>query len=150
MGSVEVRRTMAADPAKVYELIADVPRMGEWSPESAGAEWLTGEPGAVGSTFRGDNHRPWIKWSTDCTVTAADPGKLFAFDVEVGGRPVSAWEYEIVPRDGGCEVIQRTLDRRGLLYTVTSVTTTGFGRRSARNRRTMQCTLEALARAVEH
>ena len=57
VATVEVRRTMTADPQQVYELIADVTRMVEWSPESAGAEWLTGEPGAVGSTFRGDNRR---------------------------------------------------------------------------------------------
>jgi len=73
--TVEVRRMMDGDPHKVYELIADVTRMVEWSPESAGAEWLTGEPGTVGSTFRGDNRRPWMKWSTNCTVIAADPGK---------------------------------------------------------------------------
>ena len=72
---------MAGDPRKVYELIADVTRMGEWSPESAGGEWLSGEPGTVGSTFRGDNRRPWFKWSTICTVIAAEPGKRFAFEI---------------------------------------------------------------------
>ena len=149
MGSVEARRTIAADPAEVYELIADVTRMGEWSPESAGSEWLTGEPGAVGSTFRGDNRRPWVKWSTVCTVTAADPGKRFAFGVRAAGRPVAAWEFEVIPRDGGCEVTERTSDRRGLLYKVTSVVTTGLGRRSVRNRWTMERTLEALAQAAE-
>lgn len=61
MTTVEVRHVMAATPETVYELIADVTWMGEWSPESAGGEWLTGEPGAAGSTFRGDNRRPWIK-----------------------------------------------------------------------------------------
>ena len=150
MGSVEVRRAMAADPVEVYELIADVTRMDEWSPESAGAGWVTGQPGAVGSTFRGYNRRPWVKWSTDCTVTVAEPGKLFAFDVAAAGRPVSAWEFEIVPRDGGCEVIERTFDRRGLLYKITSALTTGLGRRSVRNRWTMERTLEALGQAAEH
>jgi hypothetical protein len=149
MATVEVRRAMAADPQYVYELIADVARMGEWSPEATGAEWLSGEPGAVASTFRGHNRRPWVKWSTICTVTAADPGRHFAFDVEAAGRPVAAWEFVIVPRDGGCEVIEQTFDQRSLFYKVTSVVTTGLGRRSVRNRRTMEQTLDALAHAAE-
>jgi Polyketide cyclase / dehydrase and lipid transport len=140
---------MAGDPRKIYELIADVTRMGDWSPESAGAEWLTGEPGTVGSTFRGDNRRPWMKWSTLCTVITAEPGKRFAFAVNAVGRPVSTWEYEITPRAGGCQVTERTFDQRPLLYRVTSVVSTGLGRRSVRNRRTMEQTLDALARAVE-
>jgi hypothetical protein len=149
MVTVEVRRMMASDPQKVYRLIADVTRMGEWSPESAGAEWLTGEPGTVGSTFRGDNRRPWVKWSTICTVITAEPGKRFAFAVKAVGRPVSTWEYEITPRPSGCEVAERTVDKRSLLYMITSFVSTGLGRRSVRNRRTMEQTLDALARAVE-
>jgi hypothetical protein len=33
VATVEVRRIMAGDPHKPYELIADVTRMGEWSPQ---------------------------------------------------------------------------------------------------------------------
>lgn len=149
MAPVEVRRAMDAAPQDVYKVIADVTRMGEWSPEATGAEWLSGEPGAVASTFRGHNRRPWVKWSTICTVTVADPGKHFAFDVKAAGRPVAAWEFVMVARDGGCEVIERTFDQRSLFYKVTSVVTTGLGRRSVRNRRTMERTLDALAHAVK-
>jgi hypothetical protein len=140
---------MAGDPHKLYELIADVTRMGEWSPESAGAEWLTGEPGAVGSTFRGDNRRPWMKWSTICRVSTAEPGRRFAFTVKARGLPVSYWEYEITPRTGGCQVTERTFDLRGLRYRLMSFVSAGLRGRSVRNRRTMKQTLDALARAVE-
>jgi uncharacterized protein YndB with AHSA1/START domain len=149
VATVEVRRMMAGDPQKVYELIADVTRMGEWSPESAGAEWLTGEPGTVGSTFRGDNRRPWMKWSTLCTVIAAEPGKRFAFAVKARGLPVSTWEYEITPRADGCQVTERTFDQRGLGYRLMSFVSAGLRGRSVRNRRTMEQTLDALARAVD-
>ena len=149
MATVEVRRTTVGDPHKLYELIADVTRMGQWSPESAGAEWLTGEPGTVGSTFRGDNRRPWMKWSTLCTVIAAEPGRRFAFAVKARGRPVSTWEYEITPRAGGCQVTERTRDQRDLLYRLMSFVSTGVRGRSVRNRQTMEQTLDALARAVE-
>jgi hypothetical protein len=149
VATVEVRRMMAGDPQKVYELIAGVTRMGEWSPESAGGEWLTGEPGTVGSTFRGDNRRPWMKWSTICTVIAAEPGKRFAFAVKAAGLPVSTWEYEINPRAGGCQVTERTFDQRPLRYRLMSFVSTGVRGRSVRNRRTMEQTMDALARAVE-
>ncbi|MFI6166449.1 SRPBCC family protein [Nocardia sp. NPDC051052] len=149
MVAVELRRVMAGDPHKVYELITDVTRMNEWSPESAGAQWLSGEPGAVGSTFRGDNRRPWIRWSTICTVTAADPGERFAFAVRASGRPVATWEYEIKAQPDGCEVIERTVDERSLFLKMFSVLTTVHGRRSVRNRQTMRQTLTALARSVE-
>jgi hypothetical protein len=149
MATVEVRRMMVGDPQKVYELIADVTRMGEWSPESAGAEWLTGEPGTVGSTFRGDNRRPWMKWSTICTIIAAEPGRRFAFAVKAAGLPVSTWEYEITPRTGGCQVTERTFDQRPLRYRLVSFVSTGVRGRAVRNRQTMEQTLDALARAVE-
>ena len=140
---------MAGDSQKVYQLIADVTRMGDWSPESDGAECLTGETGIVGLTFRGDNRRPWMKWSTLCRVIAAEPGRRFAFAVQARGRPVSTWEYQITPRAGGCQVTERTFDQRRLLYRVTAVVSTGLRGRSVRNRRTMEQTLDALARAVE-
>ena len=33
-----------APPEQVFELVSDVTRMGEWSPESTGAEWRSGTP----------------------------------------------------------------------------------------------------------
>ena len=149
VGTVEVRRTVSARPQDVYRLIADVTRMAEWSPESAGAAWLTGAPGTVGATFRGDNRRTWVQWSTTCTVTAAEPGRRFAFSVESVGRPVATWEYELVPSPDGCLVIERTTDQRPMLYKLCSFITLGLGRRSSRNRWTMHQTLAALARAAE-
>jgi hypothetical protein len=150
VATVEVCRTMSARPEAVYALIADVTRMAEWSPESAGAAWLTGQPGTVGATFRGDNRRPWVQWSTTCTVIAADPGRRFAFSVESVGRPVATWEYELAPCPEGCLVTERTTDQRPPLYKLASFVTLGIGRRSSRNRWTMRQTLAALARAAEH
>jgi hypothetical protein len=150
MATVEVQRMMAGDPREVYELIADVTRMGEWSPESTGGEWLTGEPGVVGSTFRGDNRRPWMKWSTYCTVIAAEPGRRFAFSVELADLPISTWEYQITPRTGGCQVNERTFDQRCLRYRLFSFLSSGVRGRTARNRLTMEQTLDALAHAVEN
>ncbi|MBY8886980.1 SRPBCC family protein [Streptomyces sp. PTM05] len=149
MAAIEVRRLTSGDPERVYELIADITRMNEWSPESAGGVWLSGIPGAVGSTFRGDNRRGIIKWSTLCVVTAAEHGRRFAFAVTARGRRVATWEFELRPAGGGCEIIERTVDQRGPLYKLSSVLTTGLRRRSNRNRETMVRTLERLAQEAE-
>ena len=31
---------IAASPDAVYALVSDIPRMAEWAPEHAGAEWV--------------------------------------------------------------------------------------------------------------
>jgi polyketide cyclase/dehydrase/lipid transport protein len=52
--SGSVTEHMNAPPARVWALIADVTRTGEWSPETHKAEWLDGATGpAVGARFRG-------------------------------------------------------------------------------------------------
>ena len=38
--NVEVSTVIDADPEALYDLVSDVTRMGEWSPETRSAEWL--------------------------------------------------------------------------------------------------------------
>ena len=62
-GEASVR--VAAAPEKVYELVSDVTRMGEWSPETTSAEWIDGATGpAVGARFKGRNRNGVARWST--------------------------------------------------------------------------------------
>ena len=45
-----------APAERIYELVADLPRMGDWSPECRQVEWLEGSTGpAEGATFIGHN-----------------------------------------------------------------------------------------------
>ena len=91
-----------APPERVWGMVADVTRMGEWSPECVRCEWVDGASGpAVGARFRGHNKIGPMKWSTVSTVTAAEPGKEFAFRVDQGG---SVWRYRFEPSDGGTRV----------------------------------------------
>jgi uncharacterized protein YndB with AHSA1/START domain len=49
---VSVERTIAASPDALWKMVSDVTRMGEWSPENTGGEWLKGATGpAVGAKF---------------------------------------------------------------------------------------------------
>ena len=91
--SVEI----AAPAGVVYDLIADVTRMGDRSPECYRCEWLDGATGPqVGSRFKGHNRVGLIRWSTTCVVTAAAPGREFAFTVvSRQGREETQWRYLI-------------------------------------------------------
>src|SRR3954469_24242902 len=94
MSDAEAMTTIAADPVKVYHLVTDLPRMGEWSPENTGGKWIGGGPGGGGGArFRGTNKRGPLRWSTTCEVTEATPGKRFAFDVTYGPITISHWDY---------------------------------------------------------
>ena len=56
--AVQVETTVAAPPEAVWDLLADVTRIGEFSPECKQAEWLDGATGAaVGARFAGYNQK---------------------------------------------------------------------------------------------
>lgn len=101
---------MAAPAARVWDLVADVTRIGEFSPETFEAEWLDGAAGpGPGVRFRGHvrrNGRGPVYWTT-CTVVASEPGREFAFTVAgPGGTTVNTWRYELRPAAGGTDVTE--------------------------------------------
>ncbi len=106
-GSVTV--SMRAEAGPIWDLISDVTRIGEYSPETFEAEWLDGATGpVVGARFRGHvrrNGRGPVYW-TKCQVTACEPGREFAFSVIAGGKPVNTWRYSLAPGDGVTEVTE--------------------------------------------
>ena len=82
----------------VYEIVSDVTRIPEWAAETERCRWIGGATGpAVGAKFRGTNRYRTLPWTTTCKVTAADPGKRFAFDVYFGVLPTARREYAIEP-----------------------------------------------------
>jgi hypothetical protein len=95
---------------RLYDLVADMPRMGEWSPECSAVEWDDGATGpAAGARFVGHNHtgpRGLIKWSRRGRVLVADPGREFAFVTEEGGRESTVWRYTFEAVDGGTRVTE--------------------------------------------
>ena len=99
---------IAAPAEHIYRLIADLPRMGEWSPECAAVEWTGGSAGpAVGATFVGHNvggPRGLLKWSRTGTVRTASPACEFAFATSEGGREGVIWRYELEAVPGGTRV----------------------------------------------
>jgi hypothetical protein len=149
MTQVSVDRVVAASPERLYELISDVSRMGEWSPETAVCAWTGGATGpAVGAKFKGTNRNGKKKWSTTCTVVVADPGRAFAFEVSSGPLKVARWEYAFQPEGDGCRVVETWTDRRGVIVKLGGKPVSGVADRGAHNRATMEQTLERLASAA--
>jgi uncharacterized protein YndB with AHSA1/START domain len=96
--------TIAADPNLVYDLLADVTRMGQWSPECYRCEWLDGASAAVeGARFRGYNRLGRFRWATTAVVTTAQRGAEFAFTVvhDKTGREETVWRYRLEPTPDG-------------------------------------------------
>jgi uncharacterized protein YndB with AHSA1/START domain len=101
---------IAATPERLYEMVSDMPRMGDWSPECQRVEWLEGATGpAEGAKFVGHNRggpMGLMKWSRNGRVLAADRGTEFTFITEEGGRESTEWRYEFEPVEGGTRVTE--------------------------------------------
>jgi uncharacterized protein YndB with AHSA1/START domain len=147
---VTVERTINAPPDVLWRMVSDVTRMGEWSPETTGCDWIgdTKEP-AAGARFKGRNQKGWRRWSTVCTVAAAIPGESFVFDVKSGPVDISRWAYRFEKTETGTRVTETWTDKRpGWMEKVTGVVM-GVKDRAAHNRAGMEKTLEQLATAAE-
>ena len=147
---VTVEREVAAPPDRVWELIADVSQMGRWSPETESCEWIGGASGpVVGARFRGRNENEGKRWSTVSTVTDAEPGRRFAFEVKGGPFKVARWEYRLEPTEGGCRVVETWTDQRGRIVSALGKRMSGVDDRAEHNRAGMVQTLDRLADAAE-
>lgn len=147
---VEVTTVIAAPPDVVWRLVSDLTRMGEWSPENEGAEWLRGARGpSVGATFKGANRHGSRSWRTRGTIVAADPGRTLAFRITAAGIKVAEWRYELVASDQGCTVTESFIDERGWIAKKLGGPLSGVTDRESHNRATMQTTLERLKVAAE-
>jgi hypothetical protein len=147
-GSVTVH--MNASPAAVWDLVSDVTRIGEFSPETFEAEWLDGATGpAVGATFRGHvkrNGRGPTYWTT-CRVVECEPGAVFGFAVINRGKPVNTWTYRLAATDGGTDVTESFQLAPALLLKIYWALI-GWSRGKT-NERGMRTTLEQIKAVVE-
>jgi hypothetical protein len=148
--TLEVSTEIKADEARLYEMVSDLTKMGAWSPENTGGKWVGGASGpAVGAKFKGSNKAGWRRWSTQVEVTAADPGKRFAFHVTVAGVPIADWAYEFSANGDSTTVTESWADCRPGWMDKLSKPMMGVPDRPAHNRKNMESTLAALKTAAE-
>jgi hypothetical protein len=145
---VEETVDIHAPPDLVYDTVIDVTRWGRFSPECTGATTQSHDgPLQVGSKFSGHNRRgPIRRWTTHCTVTAAEPGRLFSFDSAAIGLPIATWSYHLEAIDGGTgtRLTETWHDNRGRLMRSIAVIVSGIRDRATHNRESMQITLQRL------
>jgi uncharacterized protein YndB with AHSA1/START domain len=106
---------------QLWELVTDVGRIGEWSPECVGAAWRPGqgEVPRVGARFDARNEYPdGFVSEVECVVTAAARPSVFEWvvldDDQDVTRPGSIWRYELAPDGPGVRVRHRFTHGPGL------------------------------------
>ena len=105
----EVSVWMDASPDEVWDLVSDVTRIGEFSPETFEARWTRGSTGPeVGAYFKGHVKRNGVgpTYWTLCRVTRCETEKVFEFAVGTDGMNVNNWGYRLEPKDGGTLVTE--------------------------------------------
>jgi Polyketide cyclase / dehydrase and lipid transport len=111
---------IAATPGLVYDLITDVIRMGEWSPECYRCEWLDGATvAAPGVRFRGYNRRGRLRWTRTAVIESADRGREFSFTTVHGGagREETRWRYALAPSSASTSATRSASSSAGTLLT---------------------------------
>src|ERR1700722_17552601 len=105
--TVAAEEVVIARPELVWDLVADVTRVGEWSPECIGAAWLS-DPGRPksGARFTGRNRiAHGFEYEVTCVVNEAERHPAFAWvvldDSGDPARPSTSWRYLIDPLPGG-------------------------------------------------
>ena len=94
-----------ASAAPLWEIVADVTRIPEWSPVCRAVEWLDGSSAAVvGARFRGHNRLNGARWSRDCVITEAEPGAVLAFSTLFKGQESTRWRYRLDPQGSSTTV----------------------------------------------
>ncbi|MCV7427928.1 SRPBCC family protein [Mycobacterium montefiorense] len=138
-----------ACPDLVYSLLTDLPTLLLLAEEATAMQWCKGDAACRGAVFAGHNENGSRRWSTKCTVTDAEPGRIFAFDVRHTVFPVARWQYDIVASDGGCRVTESTWDRRPGWFRKLSGKATGVTDRVAANTKNIELTLQRLKQRAE-
>ena len=135
-----------ASPEEVYDLVADITRMPEWSPETYRAHWLGGATAAApGVRFRGWNKAGPLRWFTDPVIDVADRGRELAFTTTFFGRGrLTTWRYRMAAAEGGGTVLTESWEELSSLMARVLP-----GARKEQMQRGMEATLERIKAAAE-
>ena len=90
---------------RVWDVVGDVTRMPEWSPELRRLRLARARarPGSA-PPCSGLNRRGWVAWPTTSTVTRLEPGRAVAWRTRESG---ATWTYELEAAGGGTRLTGR-------------------------------------------
>jgi hypothetical protein len=148
-----VARYIEASPEPLYDVIADVTRTPELSPEVVACEWMDGATApAVGARFRAKNHAGrGPDWHNTPVVTVAERGREFAFSRTERAAGTVVWRYEFTPQGSGTRVTESYEVTRPVPLLGWFVIGVLYGNKDRRGdlRRGMTQTLQRLAALTE-
>ena len=101
---------MAAPPERVWDLVADVTKIGRYSPETFEAEWLDGATGPVGGrqipgACQAQRQGPRLLDHLHGHGQRAEH-REFAFGVGPADKPLNVWRYRLEPAGDGTDVTE--------------------------------------------
>src|ERR1700728_804911 len=146
---------IAAPAEQLCEMVADVTRTPEFSPEILECHWVDGADGpAVGARFRARNkvpNRP--SWTNKPVVTGMDPGRSFTFarTEKFDGTVEGSYRFEPDPAGTGTTVTESYTVTRPLTAVGWFIIGTLFGRKDRRTdlRAGLEPTLERMRAVAE-
>lgn len=136
---------ITAPPETVWEVVSDLARMPEFSPELRKA-FVLGTPG-VGARIVGINRRGAVAWPTTSRVVRWEPGRAVAWKTRESG---ATWVYELEPTSTGTRVTgRRVLPRFTVATALMGPVIGGAAGHDAELAEGIRTTLEQIKVAVE-
>jgi uncharacterized protein YndB with AHSA1/START domain len=101
--TLEATVEIAASPGQVWDVISDLKRMGEWSPQ---CRKMIVRGGAVGpgTTTINVNRKGLLVWPTTAKVIGFDAGRSLKFRINENR---TIWSFTLEPTETGTRVVQR-------------------------------------------
>lgn len=112
---------IAAPPEKIWAMVTDMERYGEWSSENQGGYWRKNDDGipgtgSVGDMFVGVNRIGDDEWKAPVEIVERDEGRSFAFVTGGLEYNIALWRYQLDEIEGGTRLTEnyelRTLSPR--------------------------------------
>lgn len=142
-----------APAERIWDMVADVTRMGEWSPECFRCRWVGSiKRPEVGARFIGFNRAGWRVWATPNVVVEAERGRVFAWRT-LANKNIWSYRMEPVGDEGGSTRVTESRQlpaKRPFLAKLSLIAFFGgTERHDERMREGMRRTLERLGAAAE-
>jgi len=103
---------IAAPGPRVWELVSDVRRMHEWSPQVTSTRLRSGyDEVALGAQFINRNRLGELEWTTHAEIVRFDPERELAFRVEENWV---IWSFVLEPTVVGTRLTQRRETPEGI------------------------------------
>jgi hypothetical protein len=148
-----VERHIDASANALYDLITDVTRTPEITPDIVSCTWLDGATGpAVGARFKAVNHAGrGPNWSNKPVVVTADDGREFAFARTEPFAGTVEWRYIFVPEGTGTRVVESYTVTKRLTIVGWFIIGTLYGMKDRRSdlRKSMVASLDRIAEISE-